>query len=147
MEIGHWYSTIDYDEFKRLAALKKPLVRIRGQWVELDPKEIGSAIKWLEKHRGAKKLPLKETLDMMCAAEGGPPVTAIDSEGWLETFLKGLAGTESFTILDTPSGFRGKLRPYQVRGFSWMVFKKAIWACLADDMGWEDNPVNRAFIA
>jgi SNF2 family DNA or RNA helicase len=130
-------STIDYDEFKQLAALKKPLVRIRGQWVELDPKEIGSAIKWLEKHRGAKKLPLKETLDMMCAAEGGPPVTAIDSEGWLETFLKGLAGTESFTILDTPSGFRGKLRPYQVRGFSWMVFlrKRGFGACLADDMG------------
>ena len=91
----------------------------------------------MEKHRGAKKLPLKETLDMMCAAEGGPPVTAIDSEGWLETFLKGLAGTESFTILDTPSGFRGKLRPYQVRGFSWMVFlrKRGFGACLADDMG------------
>ncbi|NLO81836.1 MAG: DEAD/DEAH box helicase [Clostridiales bacterium] len=130
-------STVDYEELKQLAALKKPLINIRGQWVELDPKEIDSAIKWLERHRGEKRLRLKETLDMVCAAEDGPPVTLIDSEGWLEILLKGLAGTDSPTILDTPSGFCGKLRPYQVRGFSWMVFLRRLGfgACLADDMG------------
>ncbi len=130
-------STIDYEELKQLAALKKPLVRIRGQWIELNPKELNAAIKWLERQRGRKKLPLKETLDLISFDQEGPPVTAVDSEGWLETLLKGLAGTEPLTILDAPSGFRGKLRPYQVRGFSWLVFlrKRGFGACLADDMG------------
>ena len=36
-----------------------------------------------------------------------------------------------------PSGFQGTLRPYQVRGYSWLAFLKqwGLGACLADDMG------------
>ena len=38
---------------------------------------------------------------------------------------------------ETPEGFRGTLRPYQARGFSWLHFltKHGLGACLADDMG------------
>ena len=130
--------TIDYEEFKQLAALKKPLVRIRGQWVELNPRDMEAVIRWLNKQKGAKRVSLKEALGMVMAVEDdGPDIKGIDSEGWLHTFLQGLAGSEGYTILDTPSGFCGKLRPYQVRGFSWLAFLRArgFGACLADDMG------------
>ena len=36
-----------------------------------------------------------------------------------------------------PEGFQGTLRPYQVRGYSWLSFLRqwGLGACLADDMG------------
>ena len=36
-----------------------------------------------------------------------------------------------------PAGFKGTLRPYQLRGFSWLGFLRqyGLGACLADDMG------------
>ena len=36
-----------------------------------------------------------------------------------------------------PESFEGELRPYQVKGFSWLAFLRqyGIGACLADDMG------------
>ena len=36
-----------------------------------------------------------------------------------------------------PAGFQGVLRPYQVRGYSWLAFLRqwGLGACLADDMG------------
>jgi hypothetical protein len=36
------------EEFAALAALKSPLVQIRGQWVQLDPDQIEAAIKFWE---------------------------------------------------------------------------------------------------
>ena len=43
----------------------------------------------------------------------------------------------SYEMQETPEGFRGTLRPYQARGFSWLHFltKHGLGACLADDMG------------
>ncbi|QSO51255.1 DEAD/DEAH box helicase [Alicyclobacillus curvatus] len=40
-------------------------------------------------------------------------------------------------VLPAPSGFVGELRPYQVRGFSWLSFlyRLGLGAVLADDMG------------
>ena len=39
--------------------------------------------------------------------------------------------------LPPPDGFVGELRPYQVRGYSWLAFLRrwGLGACLADDMG------------
>ncbi len=39
--------------------------------------------------------------------------------------------------LPPPRGFRGELRPYQLRGYSWLHFLRrwGLGACLADDMG------------
>ena len=39
--------------------------------------------------------------------------------------------------MPVPQSFRGQLRPYQVRGTSWLAFMRrwGLGACLADDMG------------
>jgi SNF2 family DNA or RNA helicase len=46
-------------------------------------------------------------------------------------------GRAEFSPLPQPHGFKGKLRPYQKRGFSWLAFLRqwGLGACLADDMG------------
>ena len=47
-----------------------------------------------------------------------------------------LAG-DRLAELAPPDGFVGQMRPYQVRGYSWLAFlrKWGLGACLADDMG------------
>ncbi|CAI8038507.1 Uncharacterized ATP-dependent helicase YwqA [Geodia barretti] len=46
-------------------------------------------------------------------------------------------GQAEFKELASPRGFSGTLRPYQVRGYSWLSFLRqwGLGACLADDMG------------
>ncbi|MCP3962669.1 MAG: hypothetical protein GY719_32925, partial [bacterium] len=41
---------LSLDELRRLAALKVPLVKTRGQWVEVRPDEIEQALAFLERH-------------------------------------------------------------------------------------------------
>ena len=50
--------------------------------------------------------------------------------------------------LDPPKGFMGTLRPYQMRGYSWMSFLRQwqVGACLADDMGLGKTPQTLAMI-
>jgi SNF2 family DNA or RNA helicase len=58
-------------------------------------------------------------------------------EGWIGELLGKLVGHSHFEELPPPAGFQGILRPYQLRGFSWLGFLRqyGLGACLADDMG------------
>ena len=40
VRVGQTFAARTYAELARLTALKTPLVRLRGQWVELDPKRL-----------------------------------------------------------------------------------------------------------
>ena len=42
---------LDPDELAELARLKVPLVRLRGQWVELDDAHLKAALKFLERNQ------------------------------------------------------------------------------------------------
>ena len=59
---------IDRAEFERLAALKQPLVQLRGQWVVLDPDQIGQALKFFERRDG--ELALADALQLGLGADG-----------------------------------------------------------------------------
>ncbi|NPV54092.1 MAG: DEAD/DEAH box helicase [Firmicutes bacterium] len=67
----------------------------------------------------------------------GLPVTGLEAEGPLREFIENLKHGERMEELSQPEDFRGRLRPYQVRGYSWLWFLRNhnIGACLADDMG------------
>src|SRR6201999_686891 len=43
---------LDPDELAELARLKVPLVRLRGQWVELDDAHLKAALRFLERNQG-----------------------------------------------------------------------------------------------
>ena len=126
-------------ELEALAKLKVPLVRIRGQWVQLSAEEIQAALDFWKK-KAEEALPARQ-LVRMALGEAQPPgglsFEGVLAEGWFADLLKQLEGKGGFETLETPEGFRGTLRPYQARGYSWLGFLRrwGFGACLADDMG------------
>ncbi|MFA7216089.1 MAG: DEAD/DEAH box helicase, partial [Bacillota bacterium] len=62
---------------------------------------------------------------------------SVEASGWVEEFLGRLKEKAGFEELPAPATFSGTLRPYQVRGYSWLAFLRqwGLGACLADDMG------------
>jgi SNF2 family DNA or RNA helicase len=126
-------------EFERLVALKQPLVRVRGEWVALDPDTIKQAIALFQK---VGTMSMTEALHMGLGGETDqlPPGIAfdgVDAEGELGEMLRGLQDQQRMELLPQPAGFHGELRPYQLRGYSWLAFMRrfGMGACLADDMG------------
>jgi SNF2 family DNA or RNA helicase len=131
---------LTYEEFQRLAALKMPLVQVRGQWVLLQPDQIEAAITFWEKKRTQTEIPLRDALGLALGTDeevGGLPLQAVETSGWLDELLAQLEVGDRIQELSPPQHFVGQLRPYQMRGFSWLHFlrKWGLGACLADDMG------------
>jgi SNF2 family DNA or RNA helicase len=128
------------EEFDHLVALKMPLVRVRGRWVELNPERVEAAIRFWERRAAGETLPLRRALRMGLGEEeqaGELPIVDVRAEGRVGDLLRQLRGQSAFELLPTPEGLMGRLRPYQVRGFSWLSFlhRWGLGACLADDMG------------
>ncbi|HVC14470.1 MAG TPA: DEAD/DEAH box helicase [Acidimicrobiales bacterium] len=126
-------------ELRRLAKLKAPLVRVRGQWTELHPGEVQQLVEFLSEGRARRTSGL---VDVLRAAAGAPlpgagvPVVAVDADGPLGALLRGQLA-DSLEVGPTPPGFCGELRPYQRRGVAWirLLERAGLGACLADDMG------------
>ena len=126
---------LDPAELAELARLKIPLVRIRGQWVELDDRHLQAALRFLE--RGiAGTMPAGDALLAGLRGEDDLPVVAVEADGWLGDLLSGQADRRLAPVA-TPTAFSGTLRPYQERGLAWMAFLSGlgIGLILADDMG------------
>ncbi len=126
------------EELAELALLKVPLVRVRGQWVELDDQHLKAALRFLEGKRSGT-MTAGEVLRAAMSADGGVAglaLTEVNADGWLGDLLSGQAD-QLLEPIQTPSGFRGTLRPYQQRGLSWLSFlgRVGVGAILADDMG------------
>ncbi len=127
-------------EFEQLVDLKLPLVKVRGQWVELRPDQIEAAIAFFKKKYTKQAVSLAEALrdtlgeDMDVA---GLPITGVQAEGWIKDALDKLTQRVPLNPIEPPITFHGKLRPYQLRGVSWLAFLKQLGfgSCLADDMG------------
>ncbi len=132
--------TLSPEEFEKLAGLKVPLVKVRGQWVELKPEEIEKAIAFFKKRHGEGEMRLREALRLGLSgdtSETGLQVIGFNAQGWVGDIIGSLSDGVKIESLSTPETFHGELRPYQVRGFSWLTFLKkfGLGACLADDMG------------
>ncbi len=126
-------------ELRELARLKAPLVKFRGRWVQMNAEEIQEALEfWKKKSRD--DISVKQVIQMALGGAAGPGPIAFEgvtAEGWVAGFLKELEGKSPFQELAVPAEFQGTLRPYQIRGYSWIGFlrKWGLGACLADDMG------------
>ena len=127
---------LDPAELDELARLKVPLVRLRGQWVELDDAHLKAALKFLERNQAGTM----SAADALAAGLRGPeeevPLVGVDADGWLGDLLSGQADRR-LRPMTTPAGFSGQLRPYQERGLSWLSFlgELGLGGILADDMG------------
>ena len=126
-------------ELEALARMKAPLVRVRGQWVEMSSQEIQAAIDFWEK-KGTEGASVRDIIQMALGVKDAPQgfdFNGVRATGWIGKLLKQLDGQAEFKELKSPRGFSGTLRPYQVRGYSWLSFLRqwGLGACLADDMG------------
>ena len=136
-EVALGEETLTQEELESLAKLKEPLVRLRGRWVEASGDDIRAALEFW-KHKG--RATLREVVRMSVGAgqaPGGFSILGVEAEGALGQFLDRLQGEGAYEDLPAPKEFRGELRPYQVRGLSWLSFLRryGLGACLADDMG------------
>jgi superfamily II DNA or RNA helicase len=126
------------EELEELARLKVPLVRLRGQWVELDDRHLQAALKFLERSqdRAGTMTAGEALLDGLGGVDDELPVVGVDADGWLGDLLSGQADRRLAPV-PTPASFRGELRPYQERGLAWLSFlgDLGLGAILADDMG------------
>jgi hypothetical protein len=129
---------LDPAELEELARLKVPLVRLRGQWVELTQDQLKAAVRFMER-RGAQAGRMRAG-DLLSAELHGTgddlPVTSISADGWLGDLLASRDG-QRLEPARTPDSFRGLLRPYQERGLAWLSFLGGlgVGGVLADDMG------------
>jgi len=121
------------EELRRLTALKRPLVEVRGQWIELDPEALAEAVALLERHQ---QLSLAEVL-MQSSPSDRLPLLGIDGEGDLAAVLDQLQSHVPISPVPVPAAFVGQLRAYQQRGLDWLAFltRYGLGGCLADDMG------------
>ncbi|MBE0523925.1 MAG: ATP-dependent helicase [Methanosarcinales archaeon] len=130
---------ISEEEFENLVNLKEPLVRIRGEWVEVKNEDIAAAIKFFKSGKSGE-MKLDEALRLSAGlgeSEIGLTVGGFNATGVLSELFERLSGRTGIDELAQPGDFLGELRPYQVRGFSWLAFLRqyGLGACLADDMG------------
>ena len=134
---------LDPAELAELARLKVPLVRLRGQWVELDDAHLKAALKFLERNQAGTMTAADALTAGLGLGLGGPgepdeevPLVGVDADGWLGDLLSGQADRR-LRPMATPAGFSGQLRPYQERGLSWLSFlgELGLGGILADDMG------------
>lgn len=127
------------EEISHLEIVKGPLLRLRGRWTEVQPSDVQAALRFLKERHGGR-MTLLEALRQCYLAddlETGLPVCGLRAYGWVEEFLNTSDTHQAIERLSQPSGFRGTLRPYQLRGVEWLTFLAGLGlgACLADDMG------------
>jgi superfamily II DNA or RNA helicase len=123
-------------ELTELAGLDVPLVRIGGQWVELDGRQLRSALKAIEE-RGTGQMTVREVIrEVAAGGEDDLPLVDVVAGGLLGDLLSGDADRRLAPV-PTPDTFHGTLRPYQERGLSWLSFLAGLGlgGILADDMG------------
>ncbi|UQA91675.1 DEAD/DEAH box helicase [Streptomyces halobius] len=133
---------IDRAELDRLAESGRPLVRLRDQWVLVDPEALRAA-----RDRQDRKI---TPVDALSAALTGTVEdddgqrAEVQASGWLARLRDRLADPEGdreerrdTTSIEQPAALTATLRDYQLRGLNWLhrMTSLGLGGCLADDMG------------
>ena len=128
--------TLNNNEVIYLTRINNPLTKIWGRWMLISHEEIEKAA------FAINKLPEKtERRDLLMSSFSGfyknIPISAVTGSEWLDTTRDILTGRRDITTEPQPETMNGELRPYQLKGFSWLSWltKLGLGGCLADDMG------------
>ncbi|MEU2781781.1 DEAD/DEAH box helicase [Streptomyces sp. NPDC007110] len=119
-------------EMDALAEAHRPVVRLRDQWVLVDPALVRKARK--------RELGLLDPVDALSVALTGS--AEVDGETVEAVPVGALAAlrdrlTAGIRPAEPPAGLRATLRDYQLRGLAWLdlMTSLGLGGCLADDMG------------
>lgn len=134
------------EELERLVQAHRPIVRLRDQWVVVDPELVRRL-----RRAAQSKTPSLTAIDALGAALTGS--VEVDGEqvqvtagGALEELRSRIADPEADTTTGTgaagkrqrpPEALAATLRDYQLRGLNWLhrMTSLGLGGCLADDMG------------
>ena len=127
MSIGD--EQLNADEFLQLVQGLSGVVKIRDQYVYLDPKEVRQLVDKLE---NPPELSGKNLLQTALAEEyeGSPIKLSQKAQKLLRSMMK----TDTVA---TPADLHAQLRPYQQRGYAWLYKNSRLGfgSIIADDMG------------
>ncbi|MFE7548440.1 DEAD/DEAH box helicase [Streptomyces gardneri] len=133
----NWQLALDGDplterEMDLLAEAHRPVVRLRDQWVVVDPDLVRKARK--------RELGLLEPVDALAVALTG--TAEVDGETVPAVPVGALAALRDRLMagpgaVQAPPGLTATLRDYQLRGLAWLdlMTSLGLGGCLADDMG------------
>ncbi|EFL14544.1 SNF2/RAD54 family helicase [Streptomyces sp. C] len=119
-------------EMDALAQAHRPVVRLRDQWVRVDPELVRKARK--------RELGLLDPVDALATvlsgeAEVGGEAVPVVPVGALAALRDRLTG--ELPPVAPPAALKATLRDYQLRGLAWLdlMTSLGLGGCLADDMG------------
>jgi len=122
-------------EWRRLIEAKTPLVRFRGEWIELDRDKMRQMLEFWQTRA------LAETdltpLDLMRIAAEETDAVEWDHDATVQEMMARLHDKSMFAPVPDSPNLHGTLREYQRRGVAWLQYLESVGInpCLADDMG------------
>ncbi|MGW1320013.1 DEAD/DEAH box helicase [Streptomyces sp. NPDC002426] len=129
-------TTLSRAELDQLAEAGRPLVRLRDQWVLVDPEDARRARR-TQDHKVTPIDALGAVLTGTTDVDGHRVEVA--ATGWLEQLRERIADPESGDrrTVGQPAALDASLRDYQLRGLNWLhtMTSLGLGCCLADDMG------------
>ncbi len=122
-------------EWQQLVEAKTPLVKFRGQWIELEQKKMLAMLEFWKTHQEEK--PELTLLELMQKASEVSDDIEVELDESLAAMMAKLNDPTRLTPIENPTQLQGTLRDYQKRGVSWIQYLEQLGlnGCLADDMG------------
>jgi SNF2 family DNA or RNA helicase len=125
-------------EWHQLVNAKTPLVKFRGQWMELDQDKMQQMLEfWKTQQAENPEMSLMDFIKLTAAGDGEELEVECDRNDALAEMLAKLGDKGQLQPVEDPETFQGHLREYQKRGVSWLQYLEQLGlnGCLADDMG------------
>ena len=127
---------ISEQEWKQLVQAKSPLVKFRGQWMELDREKMQQMLDFWKQQQADN--PDMSLLDFMRLTAGEDEQLEVEFNRGetLATMMTQLNDKNRLELTPDPDQLQGNLRDYQKRGLSWLHYLESLGlnGCLADDM-------------
>jgi SNF2 family DNA or RNA helicase len=128
---------VNEQEWNQLVSAKTPLVKFRGQWLELDQDKMRQMLEfWKTQQQENPELSLLDFLKLTAGNDDSLELE-VDRHSSLSGMLAKLGDKSQLQPIENPQQLQGNLREYQKRGVSWLQYLEQLGlnGCLADDMG------------
>jgi len=138
-------------DLAKLRAAGDGLIRLRGQWVEVDQESLAAVLdRWEEAQRRMETegLTVAEAMRLIAGArvdgrghslelDDRPDWSEVIAGKWLRRQLDALRDPSVGRAIERGAGLKATLRGYQKRGVAWLaaLYRMGLGGCLADDMG------------
>ncbi|MEV7795121.1 DEAD/DEAH box helicase [Streptomyces sp. NPDC087512] len=127
-------TSLTREELDRLAESGRPVVRLRDQWVLVDPEEVRRA----HAREDRKVTPVDALAAALTgSAEADGRHVEVRPTGRLAELRERITDPEGQDAVAQPAALDATLRDYQRRGLNWLarMTSLGLGCCLADDMG------------